>query len=420
MKRKILLFLVVLMLSVSVIANAAVKVDIFQFKVETKEALEKAANLYMKKNSDVTINIQTVGGGNDYGAALRSRFASGNEPTIFNVGGPQDVKDWMNYLDDLSDQPWVDLAYKGVLSGVTVNGGVYGLPFNQEGYGFIYNKAIFRKAGIDAESITSYDALVSAFEKLDKQKDKLGIKAVVAFPAKEKWVTGLHLSNVALSPGFGDVLTTFDSKKVDFKYGDQLQTLVDLQSKYAYKPAGTRASLNAVDYSTQVEELFSLGQVAVIQQGNWVYGSIASMDKELAQNIGLLPIPLRNVVEDSIPVGVPMYWAVNKKKGEAEKDAAKEFLNWIYTSPEGKKMIINDFKFIPALKGYDKLKPSDPLARDIIKYSEAEKTIPWVFMGYPSGWGEQVLGANIQAYLAGDMSWPELIKNCQDEWAAAR
>ena len=47
-----------------------------------------------RKHPNVDINIETVGGGNDYGAALRSKFQSGQEPTIFNIGGPQDVEDW--------------------------------------------------------------------------------------------------------------------------------------------------------------------------------------------------------------------------------------------------------------------------------------------------------------------------------------
>lgn len=89
------------------------------------------------------INLQTVGGGDDYGAALRAQFQSGNEPDIYNVGGPQDVSDWMGRLEDLSDAPWADKVLDGVASGVTVDGAVYGLPYNIEGYGLAYNKAIF-------------------------------------------------------------------------------------------------------------------------------------------------------------------------------------------------------------------------------------------------------------------------------------
>lgn len=80
-----------------------VTVDIFQFKVEFKDQFEDIAKAYEEANKDVDINITTVGGGEDYGVALKSKFASGNEPTIYNVGGPQDVADWEDKLADLSD-----------------------------------------------------------------------------------------------------------------------------------------------------------------------------------------------------------------------------------------------------------------------------------------------------------------------------
>lgn len=111
--------------------------------------------------------------------------------------------------------------------------------------------------------------------------------------------------------------------------------------------------MNSVDYATQVEKEFSMGKVAMIQQGNWAYGSIEGIDLELAKNITIIPLSLEGGKEDSIPVGVPNYWAINKDKDDNTKAAAKAFLDWLYTSPEGKKMIIEDFKFIPAYKGYE-------------------------------------------------------------------
>jgi len=432
LKGKLLLILSLLIVSALTLVGCGSKeskqaadqvtVDIFQFKVEAKDALESAAAEFMKENPNVKINIQTVGGGDDYGASLKSKFASGQEPAIMNMGGMQDVKDWIEKLEDLSDQPWVDKAFNGTLKAVTVDGKIYGMPFAQEGYGFIYNKSIFEKAGIDADSIKSFDALQAAVKKLDAKKDALGLKAVIGFPAKETWVTGLHLSNVAFANEFDSVIDTFNAKTIDFKYADSLKKLVDLQANYAYKPDGTKGSLNAVDYSMQVEELFSLQQVAIIQQGNWAYGSIAGIDQEVAKNIGFLPIPVVGAKEDSIPVGIPMYWAVNSGKDQAVKDAAKDFLNWLYTSEKGKKMIIHDFKFIPPFKGYEgkDLEPTDPLARDILRYSNQGRTMPWVFMGYPTGWGMDKLGADIQSYLAGDLTWNQLVENGKETWAEAR
>lgn len=296
------------------------------------------------------------------------------------------------------------------------------MPFNQEGYGFIYNKQIFEKAGIDPSTITSMDALTEAVKTLDSKKDELGLEAVFAVPGKEKWVTGLHLLNVALSNEFESGKEAYEAKDLEFKYNKELKDLLDLQCDYAFMPDGKKASINSVDYAMQIEQKYSTGKVAMVQMGNWAYGGINGVNPEIAENSGILPLPLKGVKEDSIPVGVPMYWSINKDESDEEKAAAKEFLNWLYTSDEGKKMIIEDFNFIPAFKGYEdeSLQPKDPLSADVLKYSNEGKTMPWVFMGYPSGWGENVVGADVQKYLDGSMSWEDLVKNAQDTWAKDR
>jgi raffinose/stachyose/melibiose transport system substrate-binding protein len=389
-------------------------VDIFQFKVEFKDQFTALAKEYMESHPNVKLNIETVGGGDDYGAALRARFASGDEPAIFNIGGPQDVADWMNSLASLNELDATEKAFDGVLGGVTMDGNVYGLPYNQEGYGLIYNKAMFEQAGINPDSITSFSALQSAVEKLDSMKDELGIQQVFAFPVKETWVTGLHLSNAVLSQEFDNVNEAFNADTVEFEHSEGFKKLVDLQQNYSVKPT------LSLDYSQQVEQLFATEKVAMIQQGNWAYGSIQGVNEELAQNIGLIPLSVAGGVGDSIPVGVPMYWGVNKNKSDAVMREAKKFLNWMYTSETGKRYVLEEFKFIPAYKGYDISKVDDPLARDILDYSDRGKTLPWVFMGYPTGWGMQVLGVDIQKYVADKISWSELVEHSTEEWEKAR
>lgn len=396
-------------------SDEKVTIDVFQFKVEFKDKFTEIAKEYMKEHENVVINVTTVGGGDDYGAALKTKFSSGNEPAIFNVGGPQDVSDYMDKLEDLTSTELAKLALPKTLDGVSVNGKVFGLPFNQEGYGFVYNKAIFEKAGINAQEITTYEKLVEAVKILDMKKAELGIKSVFALPAKETWVTGLHLSNVFLSPEFeGDIKGTFEAKNVEFKYANQFKDILDLQNKYSAQPTVS------LDYSQQVEKLFSTGKVAMIQQGNWILGSVEQIDPELAKNIGFLPIPVAGVAEGKLPVGVPMYWAVNKNKDEAVKKAAIDFLTYVYTSDKGKEYVLNEFKFIPAYNGFDESKISDPLAKDIYRYSKEGNTISWIFMGYPSGWGMNVLGAEIQRYLSNEATWDDIIKSAKESWEQDR
>ncbi len=403
-----------------------VEIDIFQFKVEIASQLESATKRYMELNPNVKINLTTVGGGDDYGAALRAQFSSGQEPEIFNIGGPQDVQSWMGNLENLGDQPWVSSASAGTLDGVTVDGEVYGLPFAVEGYGFIYNKAIFEAAGIDASKITSFAALESAVKTLDVQisAGELAsqfplLEAVFEFPAKETWVTGLHLSNAVMNHEFKSSLDAFSSESVDFTYGDAMQALVDLQADFS-SSSNKKQMLNAVDYATQVDGGIAIERVAIIQQGNWVYGGVEAVDSEVAANLGILPMPVKGGIENSIPIGVPMYWSVNSKSSDDQKAAAKDFLNWLYNSEEGKEIVVHEFLFIPPLTNYDNLEPKDSLGQAVKSYADAGNTTGWVFMGYPDAWGMDVLGNEIQKYLAGNQSWSSVLSNSRTKWESDR
>ncbi|WP_430885961.1 ABC transporter substrate-binding protein [Fusibacter sp. JL216-2] len=407
-------------------SDEMVEVDIFQFKVEIVEALEKAVELYEAENPNVKINLQTVGGGDDYGAALRAQFQSGNEPDIYNVGGPQDVSDWMGRLEDLSDAPWADKVLDGVASGVTVDGAVYGLPYNIEGYGLAYNKAIFEAAGVDASSIDTFDEFEAALKTI-KTKIESGeledefplLEAPVSFAAAETWVTGLHASNGAFANEFESSLEAYDAENIEFKYADAYKAYLDLMADYSAN-ADNKAKMNSVDYATQVDEGIAIERVAVIQQGNWIYGGVAGIDQNVADNLGFLPLPMKGVREDSIAIGVPMYWSINSGAPDADKAAAKDFLNWLYTSDEGKKLVVNEMFFIPPLSGYDDVQPADPLAQDIMMYANEGRTMPWVFMGYPTDWGMGILGEQVQKYYAGAATWEEVVETVKAKWNEMR
>ncbi|UTH13982.1 ABC transporter substrate-binding protein [Macrococcus equipercicus] len=393
----------------------AVTINVFQFKVEFKKQFEAMAQKYMDKHPNVKINIETVGGGNDYGQALKAKIASKNEPDIFNIGGPEDLKQHASRLADLSDvKATKNVIDEALLAPVQKDGKTYGIPMNQEGYGLIYNKEIFKKAGVKAEDIKTLDDLEKVTKKIDSQKDKLGLSGVFALPGKEKWVLSDHGASMFLASDFdNDIKKAAEAKTLPFTHKDLFKQYLDIQNKYSKQPVAS------LDYSQQVEELFSTGKVAMIQQGNWAYPTIADVNPELADKVGLIAVPTDSK-ELTIPVGVANNWAVNKKSDEKVQKAAKDFLDWLYTSDEGKEIVMKDFKFIPAYKGYDSSKIADPLSKEIYKYSKEGKTTAWVFKGYPTGYTDDALGAYLQDYLTGKMSFDEAIKKSQDAWAKAR
>ena len=393
-----------------------VSIDIFQFKVEVKDQFEELVKQYEADHPNVTIHVKTVGGGNDYGASLKAAFASGEEQDIFNIGGPSDIAEYRDNLADVSDTKSVEEALDGVLTTVEEGDEILGLPFNQEGYGLIYNKRIFDEAGIHPDDIVTYEDLEKAVELLDSQKEELDIEAVFALPGKEAWVLGDHIANMFIAPEFNnDINEAYTADTISFEKSDEFKRYIDLQNKYSVQP------VLSLDYSQQVEQLFSLEDVAMIQQGNWVYNSVYDMDPDLAENqIGIMPVPVEGF-EGSIPAGVPMYWAVNSQSDDQVVQASKDFLDWMYTSEEGKTAVLEELKFIPAYKDYDSSKIADPLSQTIYEYAEAGNTIEgWVYSAAPTGWTQEVLGANIQKYISESTSWEDAISTSRERWEEER
>lgn len=386
-------------------------IEIFQGKVEFRDQFITLADIYEEQNPNININFSAVGGGSDYFTSLRSRFSSGDEPDVFSLSGPEEADDYENYLTDLTDTEAASQAIEGTLDGMTEDGKVYGLPFNQEGYGFIYNKRIFDEAGIDPNEITTYDDLEEAVQTLDSKKDELGIKEVFALPGAEDWVLTNHLANVYLAPEFNhDVMEMYESESIAFERGDEIKRVLDLQNNYSIQP-----TLN-LDYSQQVEQYFALEDVAMIQQGDWIYPTLEQMDPEFAQeNVGVIPIPMEGY-EGTLPVGVPNYWAINNNADEEVIEAAKDFFDWMYTSEEGIKAVQENLDFIPAYEGFDPDAISASLSNEIYEYVLDGQTTGWVFTGYPQAWSSN-FGAGLQAYIADYRSWEEVIDSAKTEWS---
>ena len=406
------------------------KVDLYilQYKVEIHDALQAAVNKYMELHPNVNITLETVGGGDDIGVVYKSKAAAGQMPDIFNAIGPEECGTYMEYLEDLSDQPWVSHANAGMLDLNTIDGKVYGLPVSAEAFGLIYNKAIFEAAGIDASTLTSYDAIDSAFATLQAKidagelKDKFpDLKNVTAVQGAEKWVLGDHAVNVALAPEFNeDVFAVANAKELQFNFKDAYKAYMELQLKYSANKDDYKGAV-AVDYSTAVKELLGLGQVAVIQQGNWIYGDVSSIDQEVADNLAFLPAPIKGYKEDSIITLVANYWCVNSQSDANKKLVAKDFLNWLYQSDEGKQIVVNEFGFLLVFDNYGDLAPADGLSRSILDFAAQGKAVSAVFKGTPgASWLQDVFGAKVQGFLTGDLTWDQVFDESAAEWAKMR
>lgn len=389
-------------------------VKIFQLKVEINDQLQALAKKY-EEEKGVKVDIQSVGGGADYGASLKAEFAKGAEaePDVFMIQGAGDYGIWKHKIDDLSDQGWIKNAVKGTLDTVTFDKKVYGMPAATEGYGLAYNKAILDKAGIDPKSIDTFDKLKAAFEKLDSKKAELGIDNVLSYTTKETWVTGNHTFNIpfATQDNPAQFAKDYIDKKADVVNNKQFNdwmNLVELMCKY-----GGGKTLDTIDYSNQVGN-FALGKTAFIQQGNWIASDLKNLKADF--DMGFVPLAINNdtKVSGSIPVGVPMYWVVNKDS-KVNKEA-KEFLDWMVTSKTGQEALVKDMNMIPAFTNFT-VESDNALNKSISEYNKAGKTLPWAFTNFPDGFSMNNIGPIFSKFLTTDMgaqAKKDMLQSIQD------
>lgn len=381
-------------------------VHIFQFKVEIADALEKLKAEYEKTHPGVKLDIQTVGGGSDYGASLRAKFAASEEPDIFNIGGYNELDMWQEYLEDLSGEPWVKDVKDIAKEPMTKDGKLYGQPMNLEGYGFIYNKDLFKKAGITERPVT--------LSELEAAAEKLKAAGITPFANgyQENFVLGNHNINLAFAgqKDPGAFIKGLNEHSVEFasdKVVSEWSNLLDLTLKYGNPNPLT------TDYNTQVT-MFASGDAAMMQQGNWTQVQIDGINPKL--NLGILPMPINDdpALGDKLYVGVPNNWVVNKNS--PVKEEAKEFLDWMVTSDIGKGYITGKFKFIPAFKS---IKGTDEelgqLGMEVQKYTDAGKTLTWNWFRFPNGMSPEFAAA-IQAYIGGKVDKKGMFEQFQQNW----
>jgi raffinose/stachyose/melibiose transport system substrate-binding protein len=380
-----------------------VTLKLLQFKVEITDKVMQMAEDYMKENPNVVIDAQVS---RDYSTLLKTRFASGDAPDIFFAKSYQDLNDWHDKLVDLSNEPWMDKVAPSAIAGMTVDGKKYGFPVAFEGYGFIYNKDLFAKAGIENVPTT--------LSELKQANEKLKAAGISSYSEgyKEWWVLGQHLFNLPFGypqdPAASiQALNSGEAKVKDNPYMDGFFDVLDMTLDY-----GKGAESIGVSYDTQVSD-FSTGKTAMMQQGVWTIDSIVKINPDI--NMGMFAIPLsENPEETRMPVGVPAYYTINKDSKHV--DEAKKFLIWLHEN--GQKYIVDSFKLIPAFTDMKATEELGPLAADLFSYVENDQTIPWAFNLWPSGTHREFAKV-LQAYVGKATTKDQAIEEIQKIWDAA-
>lgn len=131
-----------------------------------------AVDRFMAENPNIKIEVTTVPYP-EYQQRLLTAVQGGNPPDIATLD-----QIWVGAfaqagaVEDLTDEAKAaglsrDQFFGGAWDSAVFNGGLYGIPFNVDVWQFsFYNKALLDAAGVDPESLKTFDGLKQAAEKM--------------------------------------------------------------------------------------------------------------------------------------------------------------------------------------------------------------------------------------------------------------
>ncbi len=415
-------------------AAATGSVYFMNFKPEQDAVYQTIAAEYTAKTG-VPVKIVTAASGT-YEQQLRSEVAKKEAPTIFQINGPVGYASWKDYTADISgSEVYSHLADKSLAIGDGT--AVYGVPFAIEGYGIIVNNKIMAKYfamdGAKAKTmdeINSFAKLKEVADDMQAKKADLGIEGVFASTSLlpgEDWRWQTHLSNVPLYYEFRDNKVNLGdaagTATVKFQYNENFKNIFDL---YLTDSTVAKTMTGSKSVNDSMAE-FALGQAAMVQNGNWAYGQIAGVEGNIvkAEDVTFMPIytGMSGEEKQGLCIGTENFFCINKNSAEADQKASLDFLNWLYTSDEGKAHVTKDLGFIAPFDSFsDNDKPADPLGQQVMAWSAKSgiQNVPWNFTIYPSQQFKDSFGANLLLYAQGQAEWSKVVEEMVASWSAEK
>ena len=400
------------------------------FKSELSSEWKEVAGTFTKETG-IDMKVVTAGSGT-YEQTLKSELSKKEMPTLFNINGPIGYQTWKNYCADLKDsQIYEWLADKDMA--ITDGDGVYGIPYAVEGYGIIYNDAIMKKyfalpdkaVDISDKEIKNFDTLKTVVEDMTEHKNDLGIQGVfgsTSFAPGEDWRWQTHLMNLPVYYEYkADGVDNLDA--IEFKYNKNFKNIFDLYLNNSCTEPSMVGSKNVEESMAE----FAMGNVAMIQNGNWGWAMIYDLDGNVVKEEDIKFLPIYTGVEgeenQGLCVGTENYICINNKVSEADQKASEEFLEWLFNSESGKAYCNGILGMIPPFSTFDEdERPDNPLVQDMLSYMNDDSlySITWDFTTFPSQEFKNQLGSYLLEYAQGNMTWDDVVEQTTDCWASEK
>ncbi|CAJ1316472.1 ABC transporter substrate-binding protein [Paenibacillus nuruki] len=335
-------------------ANDKVTLTVTHYMVEKPkvDTFKKLTDRFTELNPNITFDVQVMPV-DKYNDNIKMKVAASDVPDII-FGRPQgmvDITKAGSFLD-LTNEPFIQKVNKDYLPNVSYDGKVYGLPTDLMTNAVIYNKDLFKKAGVEVPK--TYSELVKVAQTLQS-------KDITPFAAS--WKDGASYMSFMWPDMWGNLLkdnpdyagkmmageTTFAAIP---GYKDFL-TRVNTLSSFANKDAAD------IDYDRSLQ-YFAQGKAAMDIMGSFAIGTIRSYNPE--GNFGVFMYPATDTPENNVMTySTDDTWMIGAQSKNL--DAAKKFLEFM-ASDEGAQIWADGVQTLSAISADIKPAKQDPISEE--------------------------------------------------------
>lgn len=389
--------------------DGSVSITIFNTKSEIQDQFVEMAKDYSEATG---VNVEVYYSNDTVAAHLATKYSS-NDPYTISMVDAKDVYLLADeYAADLSGEPWVgNTGYA-----ISVNGRVVGFPVCIEARGIIYNADAIE--GITGETFSPEEyKTLDAFKGLLDELVAGGMESPTGI-MKEDWSLGGHFLSQSYEEqkdveGTINALLAGELDLINNEKWNSLMDAFDVLKEYNYAAASPVAAEREVS-----EQKIAEGEIAFMFGGNWDWAMINAYD--YTDNMGMMPIP-QNITDgtnEKLVGGGSKFFYIDSSDNtsEEQRQAAKDFLNWLANDAEGNAFLTETCNLIPAFSNID-ASALDPLSASVKKYADAGALVEGY--NYLPDDHFAICGASMQKYLAGQTDRAGLAEEIEKYWTGA-
>ncbi len=382
---------------------------VFNSKSEIQSQFEEMAAEY---NETHDAEMEVYYSNDTVAAHLSSKYAANDPYTLMMVDAKDIYSMGPDYAVDMTGEKWIDDTNYAI----SVGDKVFGFPVSIEARGLIYNAdAIKNVTGKDF--VPEDYATLDAFKGLIDELKKGGMETPVGV-MKEDWSLGGHfLAEVYEEHEDQDAFVTqLTGGTADLANDPIFNRKMDLFDVLKENNYAKDSAISAEREMT--EQKLAEGEIAFMFGGNWDWAVLNAYD--YTENMGMMPLPA-NCDDGSntklVGGGSKFFYIDNTENTtEEQRQAAKDFLNWLVYEADGNAFLTEKCSLVPPFSNIEAT-GLDPLGVSVKKYADASMLIEGY--NYLPDDHYALMGAQMQKYLAGELDRAGLAKEVENYWKTA-